>query len=72
MTDKEQTIVSRISEELKKQFPDLKPKIAEISDNSFIYELEKHDNYTYFKVKYILLSSGTLTIDWENAELTVF
>ena len=72
MPEKDQDIIAGISEELKKQFPDLNPKIAEISENSFIYELEKHDNYTYYIVKYNLSPSGTLTIDWENAELTVY
>ena len=72
MTEKEQNIRTSISEELQKQFPDLKPKIAEISESSFIYELEKHDNYTYYVVKYSLAPTGTVTIDWENAELTVY
>jgi hypothetical protein len=72
MTAKEQNLITRISDELNKQFPDLKPKIAEISENSFIYELEKHDNYIYYLVRYKLSSSGLLTIDWENAELTVY
>jgi hypothetical protein len=72
MTEKEQNLRSEISDELKKQFPDLEPKIAEISENSFIYELEKHNNYTYYKVRYKLSSQGALTIDWENAELTVY
>ena len=72
MTENEQNIRTRISEELLRQFPDLKPKIAEISENSFIYELEKHDNYTYYLVKYNLSPSGALTIDWENAKLTVY
>jgi hypothetical protein len=72
MTEKEQNIRTKISDELIKQFPDLKPKIAEISENSFIYELEKHDNYTYYRVRYKLSSSGALVIDWEDAELTVY
>ena len=71
MTEKEKNIETRISAELHKQFPDLKPKIAEITDSSFVCELEKHQNYTYYRVKYSLSSSGTLSIDWDNAELTV-
>jgi len=71
MTEKEQTLRTKISDELLKQFPDLKPMIAGITDYSFTYELEKHGNYTYYVVKYELSSSGKLTIDWENAELTV-
>jgi hypothetical protein len=61
----------KISEALNRQFPDLKPKIAKLSENSFIYELEKHSNYTYFSVGYIISSSGEVNIDWEKAELTV-
>jgi len=71
MTEKEQNLLTKISDELLKQFPDLKPKIAGITEYSFTYELEKHRNYTYYVVKYELSSSGELTIDWENAELTV-
>jgi ABC-type Zn2+ transport system substrate-binding protein/surface adhesin len=71
MAEKEESITTKISEELKKQFPDLKPKIAKITGNSFIYELEKHQNYTYYKTEYRLSQSGTLAIDWDNAELTV-
>jgi ABC-type Zn2+ transport system substrate-binding protein/surface adhesin len=72
MAEKEENITTKISEELKKQFPDLKPKIAEVTGSSFIYELEKHQNYTYYKVRYSLSPTGTLAIDWDNAELTVF
>jgi ABC-type amino acid transport substrate-binding protein len=71
MTEKEQNLRIKISDELLKQFPDLKPKIAGITDQSFTYELEKNRNYTYFVVKFDLSSAGELTIDWKNAELTV-
>jgi len=71
MTEIEQNLRSRISAELIKQFPDLQPKIAGITEYSFTYELEKHRNFTYYVVKYELSSAGELTIDWDNAELTV-
>jgi ABC-type Zn2+ transport system substrate-binding protein/surface adhesin len=71
MAEKDQNLRNKISEELLKQFPDHNPKIAGITEYSFTYELEKHDNYSYYVVKYELSSSGVLTIDWENAELTV-
>lgn len=48
MAEKEQNIRTKILDELMKQFPDQKPKIAEITERSFIYELEKHGNYTYY------------------------
>lgn len=72
MEEEGQEIRRKISEALIKQFPDLKPKIAEITGHRFIYELEKHDNYTYFVVNYHLSGSGELEIDWGNAELAVF
>lgn len=71
MTEKDENISARISDELQKRFPELKPKIAQLSDNSFVYELEKHNNYTYYKVKYRFSPSGTLAIEWDSSELTV-
>jgi hypothetical protein len=71
MTEKQENIKTKISAELQKRFPDLKPKLAEITDTSFVYELEKHQNYTYYRVKYRFSPSGTPEIDWDNAELTV-
>ncbi|MBK7713267.1 MAG: hypothetical protein IPN67_11940 [Bacteroidales bacterium] len=71
MEENEKTLQKKISEALINQFPDLKPKIAKLDEKSFIYELEKHNNYTYFSVKYQLTPSGAMQIDWENAELTV-
>jgi hypothetical protein len=71
MTEKEQNLRSGILNELIKQFPDLKPKIAEMTENSFTYELEKHNNYTYYVVRYNFSAEGKLSIDWDNAELTV-
>jgi hypothetical protein len=71
MKEKEQNLRTKILDELMKQFPYLKPKIAEIGEHSFTYELEKHSNYTYYVVGYNFSASGELTIDWENAELSV-
>jgi hypothetical protein len=71
MAEKEETLQTKILDELMKQFPYLKPKIAEITEQNFIYELEKHGNFTYYTVRYNLSFSGAITIDWENAELTV-
>jgi hypothetical protein len=61
-----------ITDQLTRQFPDLNPKIARLGETEFMYELEKHGNFTYYSVKYRLSHSGSLTIDWENAELTVY
>ncbi len=71
MKENEVNLHSQITEALKIKFPDMKPKIAKVEANSFIYELEKHDNYTYFSVEYKLSANGILAIDWANAELTV-
>jgi hypothetical protein len=71
MTERIQNIMNLILDELMKQFPDQKPKIAALSDDSFTYELEKHGNFTYFMVDYNITPSGAVTIDWDNAELTV-
>jgi hypothetical protein len=72
MTEEEQIIRRKISAELVKQFPDLNPKIAIVHENTFTYELEKHDNYTYYSVGYSVTPSGDLIVDWESAELTMF
>jgi hypothetical protein len=72
MAEKEHSIRTKILDELLKHFPDLKPKIAEITEYSFTYELEKHSNYTYYVVKYSLSDSEELIIDWDSSELTVF
>jgi hypothetical protein len=71
MTERIQNIMNLISDELTKQFPDQKPIIAALTDNSFTYELEKHGNFTYYMVGYDITPSGTLTVDWDNAELVV-
>ena len=68
MAEDEKNHIAKISEELNRQFPDLKPKIAKMGEKSFIYELEKHDNYTYFSVEYEFIPSGELKIDWGNVE----
>jgi hypothetical protein len=71
MTERIQNIMKLISDELMNQFPEENPKIAALTDDSFTYELEKHGNFTYFMVGYNIDPSGTLTIDWDNAELAV-
>jgi hypothetical protein len=71
MSGRIQNIMKLISDELLNQYPDQKPKIAALTDNSFTYELEKHGNFTYYMVSYSVSPSGTLSIDWDNAELTV-
>jgi serine/threonine protein phosphatase PrpC len=70
MTEK-QKLRDKILVELLKRWPDDNPKIAEVLEKTFIYELEKHDNYTYFVVGYSIMSSGELKVDWGSAELTM-
>ena len=63
MTEEEkQKLRSQILVELLKRWPDHNPKIAGITEYSFTYELEKHRNYTYYVVKYELLSSGEMKL----------
>lgn len=50
------------------QFPGSKPSIIEVTDNTFKYQLEKNDNYSYFLVGYSVDSSGDLKVNWKNAE----
>jgi hypothetical protein len=70
MTEEEK-LRNRILDELLKRWPDHNPKIAEVHENTFTYELEKHGNYTYFVVGYSIMSSGELKIDWGSAQLTM-
>ncbi len=58
MTERIQNIMKLISDELIKQFPDMKPKIAALADNGFTYELEKHGNFTYYMVGYNISRFG--------------
>jgi hypothetical protein len=72
MTDRMQKHRDAIAVQLNEQYSDLKPKIARINESDFIYELEKHGNFTYYSVRYHFSSSDNLIIDWETAELTVY
>jgi hypothetical protein len=58
----------KIQSALLDQFPGGKPAIIEVTDNTFKYQLERNDNYSYFLVGYSINSSGDLKIDWKNAE----
>ncbi len=71
MTQEEQILWKKINIELLRQFPDLNPKIVKVFPTKFTYELEKHNNYTYYAVGYSLYPSGELNVDWDNAELTI-
>ncbi len=72
MADNIHNLRQLITDQLTVQFPGLLPKIARLGEKEFMYELEKHGNYEYYSVKYSLSQSGTLSIDWDSAELTVF
>jgi hypothetical protein len=72
MEKNEQYITEKIMVRLTEKFPDLNPRIAEVSGKSFTYELERHNNYTYFIVKYKIDPSGELKVDWDSAEQTMF
>ena len=72
MTESRKKLIADITGELNAKFPGMKPKIAELREQSFIYELEKHENYTYYSVRYSIDQSGKLTVDWGSAELTIY
>jgi hypothetical protein len=58
----------KILSALLSQFPGSKASIIEVTDNTFKYQLERNDNYSYFLVEYSIDSSGDLKVDWKNAE----
>ena len=58
----------KILSALLSQFPGSKPSIIEVTDNTFKYQLERNDNYSYFLVTYSVDSSGDLKVNWKNAE----
>ena len=58
----------KILSALLSQFPGSKPSIIEVTDNTFKYQLERNDNYSYFLVGYSVDSSGDLKVNWKNAE----
>ena len=68
MKEEIQKLYDKISAELFKKFPDSNPRIIEIFDKSFKYELERNDNYAYYLVGYTTDSSGELKVDWKRAE----
>ena len=65
-------LAHKIMQVLKQQFPGMNPRIASIQDDSFVYELEEHGNYTYYTVRYSILPSGEVAAGWDSAELAVF
>jgi hypothetical protein len=71
MADNKEKIIKRISDELIIRFSGMNPRIAEIKDTCFIYELERHGNYMYYSVNYHISPSGELIADWDNPELAV-
>ena len=58
----------KINSALLSQFPGSKPSIIEVADNTFKYQLERNDNYSYFLVGFSNNESGDLKVDWKNAE----
>jgi hypothetical protein len=66
-----QKLRENILSELLIKWPDQKPKIAELRDNAFTYELEENNNYTYYIVGYSINKSGELKVDWGSEELTM-
>ena len=58
----------KILSALSSQFPGSKPSIIEVSDNTFKYQLERNDYYSYFLIGFSVSESGDLKVDWKKAE----
>jgi len=69
--EEKQKLSDKILVELFKRWPDRNPKVAEILEKTFTYELERNNNYTYYVVGYSINHSGELNVDWASAELTM-
>jgi hypothetical protein len=68
MTAQDKKTSDKILTALLERFRDSNPAIIEITLESFKYQLEKNDNYSYFLVEYSLDPSGNLKVDWASAE----
>ena len=68
MKAQDQKISDKIVTALSERFPDSNPTIIEITADTFKYQLEKNDNYSYFLVGYSVDQSGNLKVNWKSAE----
>jgi hypothetical protein len=68
MKAQDQKISEKIVTALSERFPGSNPTIIEITADTFKYQLEKNDNYSYFLVGYSIDQSGNLKVNWKSAE----
>lgn len=68
MKAQDQKTSDKILTALSERFPDSNPTLIEVTSDSFKYQLEKNDNYSYFLVGYSIDPSGNLKVNWKNAE----
>jgi len=68
MKAQNQKISDKILTALSERFSDSNPTLIEVTSDSFKYQLEKNDNYSFFLVGYSIDQSGDLIVNWKSAE----
>lgn len=68
MKAQDQKISEKILTALSERFPDSNPTLIGVTSDSFKYQLEKNDNYSFFLVEYSIDQSGDLKVNWKSAE----
>lgn len=68
MKAQDQKLSDKILTALSERFPDSNPTLIQFTTDSFRYQLEKNDNYSYFLVGYSIDESGDLKVNWKSAE----
>jgi hypothetical protein len=68
MKAQDQKLSDKILTALSERFPDSNPSVIEITADTFKYQLERNDNYSYFLTGYSIDPSGSLKINWTSAE----
>jgi len=68
MKAQDQKITDKILTALFERFPESNPTLIELTSDSFKYQLEKNDNYSYFLVGYSIEQSGNLKVNWKSSE----
>ena len=71
-TERSGRLAGIIAKELNDRFPGQKPFLAEIKEDSFIFELDDHGNFSYYAVRYSFSPSGNFSADWDHPEPAVF
>jgi hypothetical protein len=67
MHKNQQIIKNEIMALLLNQYHGANPSIIEISENTFKYQLERNDNYSYFSVGFTIDSAGILKVNFKES-----